>query len=309
MARILVIDDEPSTLSILDERLREVGHHIVASRRGTDGIRLARELHPDLVLLELSLPDLSGTEVCRTLRDDEATRGLRIVILSARSEEIDRVVGFELGADDYVVKPFSIRELMLRIRNVLRRGQRVEPGPKDSYDAGIIRVDREAHRIRVAGREVQLTALEFRLLVALCEHPNQVRSREVLLKTVWGYGSRTTARTVDTRVKRLREKLGIAADYVETVRKVGYRFAPAGAPPGVGDRTASPASGARSDELVPSTPSSPGGVPSEIPLPSGPGPKASAPRVDVRSCEPRILRACPPGEDQVYPYRRREGGI
>ncbi len=223
MARILVIDAELETLSLLDERLRTAGHDVVTARRAADGLRLAQELGPDLVILELYLPDVSGTEVCRFLRSESMTRQPRIVIVSARGEEIDRVVGFELGADDFVVKPFSVRELMLRVRAVLRRGG--EPPPPRMVDVGVLRVDREAHRAWVADVEVHLTLLEFRLLLTLHDRRGRVQSRDALIDAVWGVGSPTTGRTVDSHVKRLREKLGVAGEYVETVRKVGYRFA------------------------------------------------------------------------------------
>lgn len=224
MARILVIDDETETISVLDPRLRAAGHEVATGRSGGEGLRLARELEPDLVLMELSLPDLGGTEVFRALREGAGTKHARVIILSSRSDEIDRVVGFELGADDYVVKPFSVRELLLRIRAVLRRGDGGD-GSRETFDLGLVRVDREAHRVWVAGEEVELTALEFRLLVALHDRRHQVATRESLLETVWGFDSQTTTRTVDALVKRLREKLGDAGSYVETVRKVGYRLA------------------------------------------------------------------------------------
>ncbi len=223
MARILVIDDELETLTLLDERLRAGGHDVATARRAADGLRLARELSPDLVILELYLPDLGGTEVCRVLRSDAMTRQPRIVIVSARGEEIDRVVGFELGADDFVVKPFSVRELMLRVRAVLRRGG--EPPAPRLIEVGLLRVDREAHRVWVADVETRLTLLELRLLLTLHDRRGRVQSRDALIDAVWGVGSPTTGRTVDSHVKRLREKLGVAGDYVETVRKVGYRFA------------------------------------------------------------------------------------
>ena len=224
MSRILVIEDERDLQKVLEFNLSQAGHEVVVTGSGRAGIALARERKPDLVLLDLMLPDLPGTEVCKTLRRDAGTSALSIVMLTAKGEEVDRVVGFELGADDYVVKPFSVRELMLRIDAVLRRS--IEPKTaRPMLEFGSLRIDNEAHRVWVAGQEVELTALEFKLLVTLLERKNRVQSRTVLLSDVWGIEADITTRTVDTHVKRLREKLGEAGDYIETVRGVGYRFA------------------------------------------------------------------------------------
>ena len=170
------------------------------------------------------LPDISGTEVCRSLRGDPRTKDTAVVMVTAKSEEIDRVVGFQLGVDDYVVKPFSIRELMLRIDAILRR-VKGQPRMDPHVEFGCLRVDREAHRVWVGDQELELTALEFRLLLALYDRRNKVRERSSLLNEVWRLEVDVTTRTVDTHVKRLREKLGRAGDYIETVRGVGYRFA------------------------------------------------------------------------------------
>ncbi len=235
MARILVVDDEADIRSVLDYNLRAAGHDVLVAEKAGDGVRIAREQHPDLVLLDLMLPDMLGTEVCRAMKDDAGTRTIPIIMLTARGEEIDRVVGFELGADDYVTKPFSIRELMLRIRAVLRR-QHGKPRPAAMVEFGCLRMDREAHRAWVEGVEVELTALEFKLLVTLYERRNRVQSRAALLDHLWGMDTKISARTVDAHVKRLREKMGEARDYIETVRGVGYRFAesPAAARGGTG---------------------------------------------------------------------------
>jgi len=171
------------------------------------------------------LPDLPGTEVCRQLRAHEATRRTPIVMLTAKTDEVDRVVGFEVGADDYVAKPFSVRELMLRVRAVLRRARPDAPSePAGFVDHGRLRLDVPAHRVFVGGEEVILTALEFRLLRTLLERRGRVQSRETLLIDVWGMSPEVTTRTVDTHVKRLRQKLGAAGAYVETLRGVGYRM-------------------------------------------------------------------------------------
>ncbi len=226
MARILVIEDERDIQDVLDYNLRQAGHKVNVASTGQEGLRLAREKRPDLVLLDLMLPDISGTEVCKALKQDPTTREIQVVILTAKGEEIDRVVGFELGADDYVVKPFSVRELVLRIQAILRRSA-TEAEPQPIIEFGSLKIDREAHRVWVEGKEVDLTALEFRLLVTLHDRKNRVQTRDALLQDVWGIEADITTRTVDTHVKRLREKLGQAGEYVETVRGVGYRFADA----------------------------------------------------------------------------------
>jgi two-component system phosphate regulon response regulator PhoB len=224
MVRILVIEDERDLQQVLEYNLRQAGYEVGQALRAADGLRQARERRPDLVILDLMLPDQPGTEVCKALKADPATRGVPILMLTARGEEVDRVVGFELGADDYVVKPFSVRELLLRIQAVLRRGAPAADAGEAPIEFGKLRVDRAAHRVWVDGREVELTALEFKLLVTLYERRNRVQSRARLLDDVWGIRADVTTRTVDTHVKRLREKLGAAADYIETVRGVGYRF-------------------------------------------------------------------------------------
>jgi two-component system phosphate regulon response regulator PhoB len=229
MSRILIIEDERDLQKVLEFNLAQAGHEVVSTASGRAGLALARERKPDLVLLDLMLPDVQGTDVCKALRRDPATSAISIVMLTAKGEEMDRVVGFELGADDYVVKPFSVRELLLRIDAVLRRSSEPRSG-KGTLEFGCLRIDNEAHRVWVSGREIELTALEFKLLVTLLERKNRVQSRSALLSDVWGIEADITTRTVDTHVKRLREKLGEAGDYVETVRGVGYRFAdsPAG---------------------------------------------------------------------------------
>src|SRR5688572_23417609 len=224
MSRILVVEDEQDLQQVLDYNLKQGGHDVTVTQLGAEALKAAREQKPDLVLLDLMLPDLSGTEVCKQLKENPATRGTPVIMLTARGEEIDRVVGFELGADDYVVKPFSVRELMLRIQAILRRGKAEERGPDVTVEFGKLKIDRGAHRIWVDAAEVELTALEFKLLVTLYDRRNRVQTRSALLDDVWGIQADITTRTVDTHVKRLREKLEAARDYVETVRGVGYRF-------------------------------------------------------------------------------------
>jgi two-component system phosphate regulon response regulator PhoB len=223
MARILVVEDEADIREVLEYNLKRDGHDVVLTSTAKDGLRQARERRPDLVLLDLMLPDGSGTDLCKALRQEPATRGVRVVMLTAKSEEIDRVIGFELGADDYIVKPFSVRELLLRVQAVLRRVAAEESGETTQF--GMLRVDRGAHRVWVEGNEVELTALEFKLLLTLHDRRNRVQTRDALLSDVWKIDADVTTRTVDTHVKRLREKLGPAGIYVQTVRGVGYRFA------------------------------------------------------------------------------------
>jgi two-component system phosphate regulon response regulator PhoB len=224
MARILLIEDERDIQEVLEYNLRQAGHSVQVASNGQQGLAMARERRPDVVLLDLMLPDIPGTDVCRTIKQGPATRGVCVIMLTAKSEEIDRVVGFELGADDYVVKPFSVRELLLRIQAVLRRPS-ADPDDTGPIEFGSLKVDRDAHRVWVGIREVELTALEFKLLVTLHDRKNRVQSRDALLSDVWGIHADITTRTVDTHVKRLREKLGDAGSYVQTVRGVGYRFA------------------------------------------------------------------------------------
>lgn len=226
MATILVIEDEADIRRVLDYNLRTAGHEVIAVERGHEGLLVAREQRPDLVLLDLMLPDLSGTEVCRALKADPTTRTTPVVMLSACGEEIDRVAGFEVGADDYVTKPFSVRELVLRIRALLRRGG-ARRGRAEVVEFGALRIDRDAHRVWADGDEVELTALEFKLLITLYDCRNRVQSRGALLDRLWGIDTKISTRTVDAHVKRLREKLGSARGYIETVRGVGYRFAEA----------------------------------------------------------------------------------
>jgi two-component system phosphate regulon response regulator PhoB len=225
MARILIVEDEPDLAQVLEYNLKDKGHTVHVASRGAEGLRIAREKRPDLVLLDLMLPDIPGTEVCKQLKTDPTLRGIQVVMLTAKGEEIDRVLGFELGADDYVVKPFSVRELLLRIQAILRRSGAAAAAEPALTQFGRLKYDRDAHRVWVDEDEVELTALEFKLLVTLHERKNRVQTRNALLNDVWGIEADITTRTVDTHVKRLREKLGVAGAYVETVRGVGYRFA------------------------------------------------------------------------------------
>jgi two-component system phosphate regulon response regulator PhoB len=224
-ALILIVEDERDLATTLEYNLRREGHRTRVAHTGHEALAAASKEVPDLVLLDVMLPDLSGVEVCRRLRQNEKMRSVPIVMVTARGEEIDRVVGFEVGADDYVVKPFSVRELMLRVQAILRRAAPVAAPSQGTVGFGRLEVDEAAHRVKVDSLEVVLTALEFRLLVTLLQRKGRVQTRETLLNDVWGISAEVTTRTVDTHVKRLREKLGPAGSYIETLRGVGYRFA------------------------------------------------------------------------------------
>jgi len=227
MPRILVVEDEADIRQVLAYNLGQAGHEVLSVDRGAAALTAVREKRPDLVLLDLMLPDVSGLDICRSIKSDASLRQIPVIMLTARSEEIDRVVGFELGADDYVVKPFSMRELSLRVQAVLRRvrgdAAGTDSGPELVF--GRLRVDRAAHRAWVDDEEVTLTPLEMKLLWTLYERRGRVQSRATLLDDVWEASPDNNTRTVDTHIKRLREKLGLAGAYVETVRGIGYRFA------------------------------------------------------------------------------------
>ena len=221
---VLLCDDERDLLSVLDFNLRASGFETVLATRGEEALLAIKRRLPDLVLLDLMLPDLPGTEVCRRIKSDPRTRHVPVVMLTAKGEEVDRVVGFELGADDYVTKPFSVRELVLRLKAVLRRagGGKILERPREQV--GPIKVDVDAHRVFVDGLEITLTPLEFRLLATFMARLGRVQSREQLLEDVWEMSPEVETRTVDTHVKRLREKLGSGRDLLETVRGIGYRL-------------------------------------------------------------------------------------
>ncbi|MFP2904495.1 response regulator [Pyxidicoccus sp. 3LFB2] len=225
MSHVLIVDDERDLAELIDFNLRGAGFTTHLAFNGEDALAAARERPPELVLLDLMLPDMSGIDVCRHLRASAWSRGVLIVMLTAKGEESDRIRGFEVGADDYVVKPFSVRELVLRLKAIVRRS-----GPPPSQDRaaplvlGPLRLDVGAHRFYVEDKEVSLTALEFRLLEHLLSRLGRVQTREQLLEEVWGLSSSLETRTIDTHVMRLRDKLGPARALLETVRGVGYRI-------------------------------------------------------------------------------------
>ena len=235
--RVLVIEDEPDIRDLLSYNLQAGGFQVKTADTGTRGLALFETFAPDVILLDLMLPDVPGTEVCRRIRARTSGAQPAIIVLTAKGEEIDRVVGFEVGADDYVVKPFSVRELLLRVNAVLRGrgGAGVATGipaappsgeaNRKKYTVGPLRVDVDGHYVFVKQSEIHVSAIEMRLLVYLISHRGRVRSREDLLEDVWGYKPGVSTRTVDTHVKRLRDKLGTAGGLIETVRGTGYRLA------------------------------------------------------------------------------------
>lgn len=223
MKKILVIEDEKDLADLLTFNLEKEGFRPLSALTGPDGLALAREELPDLILLDLMLPGMMGTEVCTALRREQKTAHIPVLMLTARGEEIDRVVGFEVGADDYIVKPFSMRELMLRVKASLRRNSR-EPEPVSMLQVGPLVIDLERHQVVADGQPVELTSTEFKLLQYLSERVGRVLGRELLLQQVWGYNYVGDTRTVDTHVTRLRGKLGPAGDMIKTVRGFGYKL-------------------------------------------------------------------------------------
>ena len=222
--RILVVEDEPDLLALVRINLEQAGFEVDTAENGGDALAALRRSAPDLMILDLMLPDVPGTEICRRVRGSAELSELPVIMLTAKADEVDRVVGLELGADDYVTKPFSPRELTLRVRAVLRR-HRPATAPPRVIEHGALSLDPERHRCFVDGQEVGLTAKEFSLLQCLMRRPGRVMTRDRLLDDVWGSDITVTTRTIDTHLKRLREKLGRAGDLIETVRGVGYRFA------------------------------------------------------------------------------------
>ena len=221
MVEILIVEDDPNIARTIEVTISLVGYECRICGDGAAAVQEVLEHDYDLVLLDVMLPVMDGFAVCKELERDPKTASIPVIMLTARGEEVDRVLGLELGADDYVVKPFSARELLLRVRAILRRQR--STGDRPSLARGSIHLDPAGHRTRVAECEVDLTATEFRLLEDLMRNAGRVRTREQLLNGVWGYQFEGYARTVDTHVRRLRAKLGEAGDLIETVRGVGYR--------------------------------------------------------------------------------------
>ncbi|HEX4084884.1 MAG TPA: response regulator [Chthoniobacteraceae bacterium] len=224
--KILIAEDEADVQELVSLHLRNAGFVPVNAENGPEAIRRAREESPSLIVLDIMLAGMNGLEVCRLLKADMVTTRIPVIMLTAKAEEPDRIVGLELGADDYMTKPFSPRELVLRIKNVLRRST-PEALETAHLKTGLVEIDRDRHMVRVRGKLVELTATEFKLLSLLVERRGRVQSRDGLLNEVWGYESVIDTRTVDTHVRRLREKLGPEADCIETIRGFGYRVAEA----------------------------------------------------------------------------------
>lgn len=221
--RILIADDEADVLNMVATNLTNAGFQVLKAEDGPSAIAIARRDAPALIVLDLMMPGMSGLEVCRVLKGEVATSSISILLLSARAEEVDRIIGFELGADDYVTKPFSPRELVLRVKSILSR-KMVPRNGSSVLSLGEITVDQERHYIAVRGVPIDLTVIEFKLMVALLESPGCVLSREDLLSRVWGVDNNIESRTVDTHMRRLREKLDQAGEQIHTVRGFGYRL-------------------------------------------------------------------------------------
>ena len=224
-SRILIIEDQPDIRKTIDYNLSRESFEVFQAASIAEGEQAIQQHKPDLVILDLMLPDGSGLTLCRDIKSDPATKNTLVILLTAKADELDRVIGFELGADDYVTKPFSVRELILRVKAILKRRASEERQPADpSQTFGALTLNLEAHQVFINDLEVGFTALEFRLLKHLIDRKGRVQSRDQLLEEVWGYSAEVTTRTVDTHIKRLREKLDSAGEYIQTIRGVGYRF-------------------------------------------------------------------------------------
>jgi two-component system phosphate regulon response regulator PhoB len=220
--KVLVAEDEVDVLNLIAMNLKAAGYTVLQAEDGESALAQARSAVPNLVVLDLMLPGLSGLEVCKLLKGDPTTKVIPIIMLTAKAEELDRIVGLELGAEDYITKPFSPRELVLRVKSVLRRVN-ASPEVADIITLGDIKVDRSRHEVLLRGKPIECTATEFKLLSLLMERRGRVQTRDALLNEVWGYENAIDTRTVDTHIRRLREKLGPSADCIETIRGFGYR--------------------------------------------------------------------------------------
>ena len=222
--KILIIEDEPDIRKTLEYNISREGYEVISASSLSEGREKLESASFSLLLLDLMLPDGSGLDLCRELKQDKSLSSMPVIILTAKDDEVDKVVGFELGADDYVTKPFSVRELILRVKAVLKRGERKSDNMEVQRQFGELKIDIDSHEVFVNDEQVSLTALEFKLLRQLVDRRGRVQSRDQLLSDVWGYSSDVTTRTVDTHIKRLREKLGGMGKYVQTIRGVGYKF-------------------------------------------------------------------------------------
>ena len=223
--KILVVDDESDVTTLVAYHLKAKGFQVEVVNDPNSSIGTARSFLPDLVILDVMMPDLNGIQICRMLRADPKLKKVPVIFLTAKAEENDRVQGLETGADDYICKPFSTKELVLRVQTILRRLSDGAPEEPKRLQVGEIVIDTERHEVQIHGKPVELTATEFNLLRLLMERRGRVQTREHLLLNVWNYETEIETRTVDTHVRRLREKLGTEADWIETIRGVGYRMA------------------------------------------------------------------------------------
>ena len=224
-SHVLVIEDEPDIRKTIDYNLSKESFKVTQASSIEEGEKALAANKIDVIILDLMLPDGSGLTLCRDIKSEPNTKHIPVIILTAKTEEVDRVVGFELGADDYVTKPFSVRELILRVKAILKRGVSTEKNTDDIEDSfGELTINYEEHQAYISGQKISLTALEFKLLKHLINRKGRVQTRDQLLEDVWGYSSNVTTRTVDTHIKRLREKLGSVGDHIQTIRGVGYRF-------------------------------------------------------------------------------------
>ena len=220
---ILVVDDEPDAIELIEFNLKNAGYQVKAAGDGAEALARARSVLPALIVLDVMLPEIDGFEICKLLRRDKTTSRIPIIMLTAKAAEIDRVLGLELGADDYLTKPFSPRELVLRVKKLLNRGQPADEA-REQFQFGDLLIDVPRHLVQFKNKPIELTATEFKLLSLLAQRCGMVQSRDRLLHDVWEYDSSIDTRTVDTHMRRLREKLGPAAHFLDTVRGVGYRF-------------------------------------------------------------------------------------
>ena len=224
-SRVLVIEDAPDIRKTIDYNLSKESFEVIQAASIEEGEKALASNKIDVIILDLMLPDGSGLTLCRDIKSEPNTKNIPVIILTAKTEEVDRVVGFELGADDYVTKPFSVRELILRVKAILKRGVSTEIQTDNAQDSfGELTLNYDEHQAYINNEEISLTALEFKLLKHLINRKGRVQTRDQLLEDVWGYSSNVTTRTVDTHIKRLREKLGIVGDHIQTIRGVGYRF-------------------------------------------------------------------------------------
>lgn len=221
--RILIVEDDKNISKLIKYNLDKEGFNCFTAFKSEEALEILNRFPIDLIILDIMLPDVDGFELCRMIKEEKKWKNIPIIILTAKGEEIDKVVGFQLGADDYIVKPFSPRELILRIKAVLRRGKKEEE-KKEILQIGKILVNIPKHKVFINDKEIKLTPLEFKLLVTLMERKGRVQSREILLSDVWGIYTEVDTRTVDTHIKRLRQKLGKLGDLIETIVGLGYRF-------------------------------------------------------------------------------------